>query len=72
MSEIKGTFQLDTRTLSAIDELRVKLRARSSSDVIRNALALLKVAVDNADDSLVIRIPTRTGEFIAVDLKVND
>jgi hypothetical protein len=74
MSEFtgEGLFQLDSRTLLSIEDLRIKLRARNSTDVIRNALALLKIAVDNADpDSLVIRMPAKDGGWLRVDLKAN-
>ena len=65
-----GIFQLDRASLNAIEDLRRRLGAESSSDVISNALALLKVAVDNADpDSLVILIQSRNGGFLTVDLK---
>jgi hypothetical protein len=66
----EGLFQLDERSLKAISELQYRLRAQSSAEVIRNALALLKIAVDNADpDSLVITIVGRDGKFLKVDLK---
>ena len=74
MSErFEGIFQLEPRTLRAVEDLREKLRARSSSEVIRNALSLLKIAVDNADpESLVIVLQTKEGKFITVDLKANN
>ena len=69
----EASFRLDTRTLRSIEELGIKLRATSSTDVIRNALSLLKVAVDNADpDSLVVVMLNKDGEPLKVDLKASN
>lgn len=47
MAKRLKTYRFDENTLSMIDELRESLHASNNSDVLRRALTLLKLAVDN-------------------------
>jgi len=60
---------LDSRTVRSISDLQDKLRANSITEVIGNALALLKIAVDNATQDMVITMISRDERRLKVDLK---
>ena len=47
MSKILKSYRFDEHTLELIEGLREELHLSSSSDVLRRALTLLKLAVDN-------------------------
>jgi len=61
--------RLDSRTVRSISDLQDKLRANSITEVIGNALALLKIAVDNATQDMVITMISRDERRLKVDLK---
>ena len=47
MTKTLKTYRFDDHTLQLIEELKVSLHAGNNSEVIRRALTLLKLAVDN-------------------------
>ena len=50
------TFEVDSTTLTAIAELKEKFGVRTNAQVIRKALALARVAAQNADDENTLTI----------------
>jgi hypothetical protein len=52
------TFEVDNATLAAIDSLKEMFGVKSNAEVIRKALALAKVAAENAEgNELTIVVP---------------
>jgi hypothetical protein len=50
------TFEVDAATLAAIGELKKKFGVKTNAQVIRKALALARVAAENADDENALTI----------------
>lgn len=50
------TFEVDAATLSAIAELKEKFGVKTNAQVIRKALALARVAAQNADSENALTI----------------
>lgn len=49
MSKTLKSYRFDQNTLDLIDDLRESLHLSNNSDVIRRALTLLKLAIDNQE-----------------------
>lgn len=62
MSKVLKTYRFDENTLSLIDDLRDDLHFANNSDVIRRALTLLKLAVDNQKKGGAIVLKTESSE----------
>jgi ribosomal protein L7/L12 len=50
------TFEVDAATLAAIAELKQKFGVKTNAQVIRKALALARVAAQNADEENALTI----------------
>lgn len=56
------TFKFSKQQTEMIDSLKERLGARSKSEVIRKAIALLQVASESSDDNLTITLVGRDGK----------
>ena len=66
MSKTLKSYRFDQNTLDLIDNLRDSLHLSNNSDVIRRALTLLKLAIDNQEKggSIALAIDGQTKEII--------
>ena len=68
-SRIQTSFQLDTGTAEAIEELKVVFGVSSNTGVIRKAIALARIAARNSDtgDNTVTMID-KSGDRLKISL----
>jgi len=59
-------FRFSEPVVKLIDDLQVKMRCKSREEVIRKALALLRVAANNQDKDGKIRLITPTKDLSIV------
>lgn len=66
MSKTLKSYRFDQNTLDLIDDLRESLHLSNNSDVIRRALTLLKLAIDNQEKggAIALAIDGQTKEII--------
>ncbi len=60
------TYRFDDNTLRVIDQIKIDLLLSNNSDVLRKAVTLLKIAVDNQNDggSICLKLNGKEREIV--------